>query len=83
MVFGHDPFIGVLQCWLSPFLNGLREPVAMDAGGHGVSFCSSVVSPKKWAKSVGNCSVLPRSLVRSKWTCFLLGPCGEHFVLCD
>ena len=50
------------------------------AGGHGVSVFSSVVSPKKQAESVGSSSVSPMSLVRSKQTCFLVGPWGEHSV---
>ena len=38
----------------------------------------SVVSPKKQAKSSGNGGVLSRSLARSKWTCFFVGPWGKH-----
>ena len=54
LVFGWAPPIGVSQHWLSPLPGGLRELMAEGAGGHGASIWSSVTSPKKQAKSVGN-----------------------------
>ena len=47
--------------------------VAKEAGGHGSLICSSLLSPKKWARSVGNSGVSPRSSMRLKWTCSLQG----------
>ena len=54
--------------------------MAEGAGGHGALIHSSVVSPKKSAKSAGNSTVSPRSSVRSKQTCLLAGPWGKHSV---
>ena len=54
--------------------------MAEGAGEHGALICSSVASPKKLAKSVGNGNVSPRLLVRSNWTCFCEGPWGKHSV---
>ena len=36
-----------------------------------------MASPKNLTRSVGNSSVSPRSLVRSKWTSFCVGPWGK------
>ena len=47
--------------------------MAEGAGGHGALICLLVASPKKQAKSAGNDFVSPRSLMKSKWTCFLVG----------
>ena len=70
--------IGVWQHWLSPLLDGLRDLVAEGAGEHGALACSSVVPPKKLARSAGNGSMSPRSLPRSSHVCFLARPWDKH-----
>ena len=70
MIFGWAPPIGLAHCWSLPLLGGHGELMAERAGGQGALICSSVVSPKKLAKSAGKGGVSPRSSVRSKQTCF-------------
>ena len=50
------------------------------------SYCRGIMMllspfPKKWAKPAGNNGVSPRSSVRLKGTCFLVGPWDEHLWL--
>ena len=78
-VFGQAPPTGVLQCWLSPLLDGLRELMAKGAGGHGALAHSSVAPPKKLAMSASNSGMSPSSLPRSNQTYF--NDCG-YFSFC-
>ena len=75
----NAPPVGVECCWSLSLFSSISVLVTEGAGGHWAWLYSLVASsPKKLAKSVGNCSVSPRLSGRLNWTCCHAGPRGKH-----
>ena len=80
-LFGRASSIRFPCHWSLPSMDGCWELMAYGACGHEALIWSSVTSPKKHAKSVGNSSVSPRSSVRLNQTCFCVGPLANTWWL--
>ena len=80
LVFEQALPIEVLQCWLSPSLGGLGELMVEGQVGVGCQSTHQWCLLRSMPQSVSNDGVLDRSLVRSKQTCFFVGPWGNHSV---